>query len=83
MELSCAVREFGARAPWTGGVMSLTQRSREPSSNEAPGRIGFEMYELERLGQQFGNEALYSDWKGFGGSILSRRLRTKGGSKRY
>jgi hypothetical protein len=41
------------------------------------------MYELERLGQQFGNEALYSDWKGFGGSILSRRLRTKGGSKRY
>jgi hypothetical protein len=43
IELSCAVHESGARAPWTGGVMSLTQRSREPSSNEAPGRFGFEM----------------------------------------
>jgi hypothetical protein len=31
------------------------------------GVSGSRCNELERLGQQFGNEALYSDWKGFGG----------------
>src|SRR6266700_1894796 len=39
IEFSCAVRECGARAPWTGRVMSLTQRCREASSNETPGRL--------------------------------------------
>ena len=63
IELSCAVHESGARASWTGGVMSLTQRCREPSSNEEPGRFSSRCNELERLGQQFGNEALYSAWK--------------------
>ena len=43
IELSCAVHESGARAPSAGGVMSLTQRCRELSSNEARGRFGFEM----------------------------------------
>jgi hypothetical protein len=35
--------QSGARARWTGGVMSLTQRRRELSSNEAPERFGSEM----------------------------------------
>jgi hypothetical protein len=29
LELSCAVRESGARAPWTGGLVSLTRRCRD------------------------------------------------------
>jgi len=40
IELSCAVRVSGARAPWMGGVISLTQRCRERMRRLG---VGFEM----------------------------------------
>ncbi len=58
IELSCAVRESGARAPWTGGVMSLTQRCREPSSNEAP--WAFRVRDI-------------MNWKGSASSLATKR----------
>jgi len=72
--LSYAVHVSGARAPWTGGVMLLTQRCRERMRRL--GVWGWRCNELERLGQQFGNEALYSAWKSENLETLSKAILT-------
>src|SRR5713101_5987566 len=74
IELSCAVHVSGARAPWTGGVMSLTQRCRERMRRL--GVSGSRCNELERLGQKFGNEALYSVWKSRKTVVFSKAVLT-------
>jgi hypothetical protein len=43
IEFSCAVRESGTRAPWTARSDVTNAACRKPSSNEAPGRFGFEI----------------------------------------
>jgi hypothetical protein len=40
------------------------------------GVSGSRCNELERLGQQFGNEALYSDWKSRNFAVFSRAIQT-------
>jgi hypothetical protein len=76
MELSCAVRPSGARAPWTGGVMSLTQRA----ASLLMRRLGVSdsrCNELERIGQQLVTKRRIQI-----GRVrrlnISRRIRTKG-----